>query len=74
LSQALQFDKAVSLSGLVVTKLDGTARGGIIFNIAKTLKCPIRFIGMGEGIEDLRSFSARPFVEALFSDVSKLEG
>jgi fused signal recognition particle receptor len=66
LSQAEQFDRAVNLTGVALTKLDGTARGGIIFAIAKKLQLPIRFIGVGESAEDLRPFAAREFVDALF--------
>ena len=66
LLQADAFHAAVSLTGLVLTKLDGTAKGGIIFALAKKLALPIRFIGIGEGIEDLRVFSAKEFTEALF--------
>jgi fused signal recognition particle receptor len=56
----------MGVTGLVLTKLDGTAKGGIIFAIAKQLNIPIRFIGVGEGIDDLRPFNAEEFVEALF--------
>jgi len=66
LNQALQFHEAVGLTGITLTKLDGTAKGGIIFAIADKLDVPIRFIGVGEGIEDLRAFDARDFVKALF--------
>lgn len=66
LSQAVEFNKTAELSGITVTKLDGTAKGGIIFAIAKALNTPIRFIGVGEGIEDLRPFEHEGFVEALF--------
>ena len=65
LQQAQQFNEAMALSGLAITKLDGTAKGGILFAIARKLKLPIRFIGVGEGIEDLRPFHAREFVKAL---------
>jgi len=68
LQQAEQFHKALGLTGLAVTKLDGTARGGILFAIARKLGLPIRFIGVGEGIEDLRPFNARDFVSALLED------
>lgn len=64
-SQAVEFDQAVGVSGVAVTKLDGTARGGVLFAIAHKLKRPIRFIGVGEQPEDLRDFSARDFVNAL---------
>ena len=66
LSQAEQFNQAVGLSGVTITKLDGTAKGGIIFAIASRLQVPIRFIGVGEKLEDLRIFDAHEFVEALF--------
>jgi fused signal recognition particle receptor len=65
ISQARQFNEAVAVTGLVVTKLDGTAKGGVLFAIAKELAIPVRFIGVGEGIEDLREFDARNFVDAL---------
>jgi len=65
LIQAQQFNQAMGLSGLVLTKLDGTAKGGILFAIAEKLRTPIRFIGVGEGIDDLREFHAVEFVEAL---------
>ncbi len=68
LNQALQFNEAIPLTGITLTKLDGTAKGGIVFAIADRLKVPIRFIGVGEGIEDLRPFDAHEFVEALFAE------
>ncbi len=67
LAQAEQFNQAVGLTGLTLTKLDGTAKGGVIFALARRLSVPIRFIGVGESIEDLRPFDAAEFVEALFS-------
>jgi len=66
LNQARQFHEVIGLTGITLTKLDGTAKGGIIFAIAKQLGLPIRFIGVGEGIENLREFDAVEFVEALF--------
>ena len=66
LSQARLFNEAVELTGLVVTKLDGTAKGGIMFALAKQIGIPIRFIGIGEGIDDLQDFNAENFVDALF--------
>ena len=66
INQAEQFNQAMQLSGITLTKLDGTARGGVIFAIAEKLGIPIRFIGVGEGIEDLRVFNAKEFVDALF--------
>jgi fused signal recognition particle receptor len=67
LNQAQQFNAAVGLTGITLTKLDGTAKGGIVFAIARKLGIPIRFIGVGEGIENLREFNAREFVDALFA-------
>ena len=66
LSQAREFQKAVDVSGLVLTKLDGTAKGGVIFALAQQLKIPIRYVCVGEKIDDLRPFSAIEFVTALF--------
>jgi len=66
LSQAKLFNETVALSGLVLTKLDGTAKGGVIFALAKHTGIPIRFIGIGEGIDDLQDFDAELFVDALF--------
>ena len=66
LSQAREFQKAVDVSGLVLTKLDGTAKGGVIFALAQQLKIPIRYVCVGEKIDDLRPFSAEEFVTALF--------
>ena len=68
LSQARQFTEAVGVSGLVLTKLDGTAKGGIIFAIAQSLGIPIRYVGVGEGLDDLRDFVAHDFVDALLKD------
>jgi len=65
LSQVKAFDDAVGLTGLVLTKLDGTAKGGVVAAIARNRPVPLYFIGVGEGIDDLRPFSARDFVEAL---------
>ena len=66
ISQATQFQEAVEVSGLTISKLDGTAKGGVIFAIAKQLEIPIRFIGVGEQIDDLRPFDAKEYVAALF--------
>ncbi|MDD1608712.1 MAG: signal recognition particle-docking protein FtsY [Methylococcaceae bacterium] len=66
LSQAKLFNETVALTGLVLTKLDGTAKGGVIFALAKHTGIPIRFIGIGEGIDDLQDFDAELFVDALF--------
>jgi len=66
LAQTEQFNKIIGLTGVALTKLDGTAKGGIIFSIANKTGLPIRFIGVGEGIDDLRAFNAKDFIEALF--------
>jgi fused signal recognition particle receptor len=66
ITQAQEFNQAVGLTGITLTKLDGTAKGGIIFAIAKQLNIPIRFVGVGESIENLREFDAGEFVDALF--------
>jgi fused signal recognition particle receptor len=66
LSQAEHFQQWVGVTGIALTKLDGTAKGGIIFAIAKKLGLPIRYIGVGEGVEDLRPFQAEQFINALF--------
>lgn len=65
INQARVFNEAVGVTGIALTKLDGTAKGGIIIPIARELKIPIRFVGVGEGIDDLREFNARDFVDAL---------
>jgi fused signal recognition particle receptor len=67
LAQAEHFREAVGVSGIVLTKMDGTAKGGIIFAIARKLGLPIRFVGVGEKAEDLRPFTAREFIDALFA-------
>jgi fused signal recognition particle receptor len=66
LAQAAQFGEAVGVTGITLTKLDGTAKGGVIFAIARRLGLPIRFIGVGEAAEDLRPFVAGEFIQALF--------
>nr|WP_322939970.1 signal recognition particle-docking protein FtsY [Pseudomonas sp. s4] len=68
ISQAKQFNQTVNLTGLALTKLDGTAKGGVIFALAKQFGLPIRYIGVGEGIDDLRPFQAQAFVQALFEE------
>jgi len=67
LNQATQFNQAIGVTGIALTKLDGTAKGGIVFAIADRLRLPIRFVGVGESLEDLRPFDAEDFVEALFA-------
>ena len=66
LAQARSFRESVAVTGLALTKLDGTAKGGIVFAVARELGLPIRYIGIGESLEDLRPFDAAEFVEALF--------
>jgi fused signal recognition particle receptor len=66
LNQVQEFDQVVGLTGLTITKLDGTAKGGVLFNIASRSHVPIRYIGVGEKIDDLRPFIAKEFVAALF--------
>ncbi|MFV0454335.1 MAG: signal recognition particle-docking protein FtsY [Pseudomonas sp.] len=74
INQTRQFNQAVELTGLVLTKLDGTAKGGVIFALAKQFGTPIRYIGVGEGIDDLRAFEADAFVSALFAEKGTSEG
>ncbi|EAR53825.1 putative cell division protein FtsY, partial [Photobacterium sp. SKA34] len=68
ISQAKLFSDVAPVSGITITKLDGTAKGGVIFAVADQFNIPIRYIGIGEGIDDLRPFAAEEFIEALFSD------
>lgn len=68
LAQASNFRDAVGISGIVLTKLDGTAKGGMIFNVAEQLQTPIRYIGVGESVDDLRPFNNEEFVDALLTD------
>jgi fused signal recognition particle receptor len=68
ISQATQFREAVDVTGITLSKLDGTAKGGVIFAIARQLGLPIRFVGVGEKVDDLRVFEAKAFVEALFDE------
>lgn len=68
LNQAESFNKTAPLSGIALTKLDGTAKGGVVFALAKKTGIPIRFIGVGEQVDDLRPFSAATFIDALFSE------
>ncbi len=65
LEQARQFHQAVGLTGIALTKLDGTAKGGILFALAESLAIPVRFIGFGEQLDDLRPFAADDFIDAL---------
>ena len=67
LMQAKQFNEAVGVTGIVLTKLDGTAKGGIVFSIVEKLGVPVKFIGVGEQLDDLQPFDPEAYVEALFS-------
>lgn len=67
ISQAKQFHAALGIDGLVMTKLDGTAKGGVLLNIVNEMKLPVRYIGVGESVDDLQEFEPRAFIEALFS-------
>ena len=71
INQVELFNKVVPLTGITITKLDGTAKGGVVFNIAETTDVPIRYIGVGESIDDLRAFSPKQFVAALFETDDK---
>lgn len=66
ISQVQEFSKIVPLTGIVITKLDGTAKGGIIFNVSQKFNIPIKFIGVGEGIDDLQEFNKNDFISAIF--------
>ncbi len=74
LTQVKAFDAAIGVTGLVVTKLDGTAKGGVVAAIARQCPKPLRFIGVGEGIDDLQPFRAREFVDALFENGAQVNG
>jgi fused signal recognition particle receptor len=67
INQAKAFTEAIDVTGIFLAKLDGTAKGGIVFAIARQMNIPLRFIGVGEGIENLREFNAKEFVDALFA-------
>ena len=71
ISQAKLFNEAVGITGITLTKLDGTAKGGIVANISRELSTPIRFIGVGEQIDDLRDFDHKEFIDALFVSENK---
>lgn len=66
ISQAKMFDEAIGLTGIILAKLDGTAKGGIVIAIANELKIPVRYVGLGEKIDDLEEFDPKDFVETLF--------
>ena len=71
LIQAEKFHEALGLTGITVTKLDGSAKGGILFAIANRLQVPVRFIGIGEALDDMQPFSAKEFVSALMASGKK---
>ena len=71
LSQATNFKQAIGVTGITLTKLDGTAKGGMIFSVSEQLQLPIRYIGVGESVEDLRVFDDREFVDALLSELDQ---
>ena len=66
INQAIVFNEVTKLTGFVITKLDGTAKGGIVFAVSDILKQPIKYIGVGEGIDDLKEFNPQEFIEAIF--------
>ena len=68
LAQAREFKDALSVSGIILTKLDGTAKGGVVLGICDSLRLPVRFVGMGEGPDDLHEFVPQRFVDALLGD------
>jgi fused signal recognition particle receptor len=68
IEQTRQFDSTIGITGIVLTKMDGSAKGGVIVGIANEFGIPIRFIGIGEGMDDLQTFQAEEFVTALFSE------
>jgi len=69
LSQASSFKQSIGVTGITLSKLDGTAKGGMIFSVSEQLQLPIRYIGVGESVDDLREFDGREFVEALLSEL-----
>ncbi|MBL4567956.1 MAG: signal recognition particle-docking protein FtsY, partial [Porticoccus sp.] len=71
INQMREFNDTVAVTGVALTKLDGTAKGGIIFSLCKHFSVPVRFVGLGEGVEDLQPFNAREYVHALFDDGNK---
>ncbi len=74
INQAKMFKEAVEINGLILTKLDGTAKGGVAIAIRRELNVPVWYIGVGEGIDDLQAFDAKQFIKALFGEDEKAEG
>ena len=72
-NQAREFKNSCGITGIVLTKLDGTARGGVVIGIKEELKIPVKYIGVGEGIDDLRPFDPVDFADALFGEESSKE-
>jgi fused signal recognition particle receptor len=70
ISQAKLFNDSVGLTGITLSKLDGTAKGGVIFSIADQFSIPVRYIGVGEAIDDLRIFKSKEFIDALFEQTN----
>jgi fused signal recognition particle receptor len=68
LRQGMYFDEAVTITGLIITKLDGTAKGGMVFSVFNDLNVPVHFIGLGEGLDDLQRFDKVKFIDSLFED------
>jgi fused signal recognition particle receptor len=68
INQARTFHETLGVTGIILTKLDGTAKGGVVVGIAHELRLPVRFIGIGEGVDDLRAFDAGMFLEAVFAE------
>jgi fused signal recognition particle receptor len=73
IAQAQMFTQAMAVTGIVLTKLDGTAKGGVILGIADQLKLPVRYIGVGERVDDLRDFDPEEFVEALLEEAPQAQ-
>jgi fused signal recognition particle receptor len=73
IQQAKEFMEAAEITGIILTKLDGTAKGGVVLAIKNDLKVPVKFIGVGEGIDDMRAFNPKDFAESLFSEKTKDE-
>ena len=67
IAQAKQFKNTVDVTGIVITKLDGTAKGGVVLSVKEQINFPIKFVGLGESMDDLKKFDAKTFVEALFA-------
>jgi fused signal recognition particle receptor len=71
MKQVAVFNELLGITGLIITKLDGTAKGGVAISLAKTFGIPVKKIGVGEGVEDLQDFNAQEYVEAMFGDLKE---